>query len=208
MISDHLPPDWDFLRDEIDEIQKIIGKEFIPTERFVLRALQEPISKARVVIIGQDPYPKPENAIGLAFCVPKLIKKLPPTLQNILTELSSDLGIPKPAHGDLSSWTQQGVILLNLVLTTKPGESLGHENVGWQNVTKRIVEKYRDNGCVFILWGKQAQSLEKMIPSEQRISGVHPSPLSAYRGFFGSKPFSTANSMLLKRGLLPIDWKI
>ena len=135
MISDHLPPDWEFLRNEIDEIQKIIGKEFIPIEKFVLRAIQEPISKARVVIIG-------------------------------------------------------------------------HENVGWQNVTKRIVEKYRDNGCVFILWGKQAQSLEKMIPSEQRISGVHPSPLSAYRGFFGSKPFSTANSMLLKLGLLPIDWKI
>lgn len=165
----------------------------------------------RVVIIGQDPYHEVNQANGLAFSVAKGVR-IPPSLVNIYKEAHDDVGIDIPHHGDLSSWAQQGVLLLNTVLTVEEGKANSHRGKGWEIFTDHIIQKMneREKSLVFILWGRQAIDKEKMIDTSKHfiVKSVHPSPLSAHRGFFGSKPFSKTNAFLVSKGIEPIDWRI
>lgn len=165
----------------------------------------------KVVIIGQDPYHEEHQANGLAFSVERGVK-IPPSLVNIYKEAHDDVGIDIPQHGDLSSWAHQGVLLLNTVLTVQAHRANSHKEKGWEVFTNHIIEvmNQREKPLVFILWGKQAIDKEKMIDTSKHcvIKSVHPSPLSAYRGFFGSKPFSKTNQFLISQGIEPIDWRI
>lgn len=165
----------------------------------------------RVVIIGQDPYHEVNQANGLAFSVAKGVR-IPPSLVNIYKEAHDDVGIDIPHHGDLSSWAQQGVLLLNTVLTVEEGKANSHHGKGWEIFTDHIIQKMneREKPLVFILWGRQAIDKEKMIDTSKHfiVKSVHPSPLSAHRGFFGSKPFSKTNAFLVSKGIEPIDWRI
>ena len=166
-----------------------------------------PISDVRVVIVGQDPYPHAEDACGLAFSVPiGRSRALPPTLRNILTELADDIGPSSASGGDFSPWVSQGVVLLNRILTTEAGTSLAHNDWGWQEITTDIFRHLVERGSVAILWGNFARELSAIVPSTHRIESAHPSPLSSYRGFFGSKPFSRANQILVDSGRAPIAW--
>ena len=207
MLTQYLPRHWQYLAHLVDSIEGSLPKEYLPAKNMVFRALDIPNSKVKVVVIGQDPYPTSTHACGLAFSVPKDVKRIPPTLKNILKELRDDLGIESES-GDLSNWSRQGVVLLNSILTLTPGKSLSHAGLGWEAFTTRIVESYVQLGAIFILWGKSAQKYLDIIPPSQRICSPHPSPLSAYRGFFGSKPFSKANNALELIGREPIDWKV
>ena len=171
-----------------------------------MRALKTSIESIRVVIFGQDPYPTPGHAHGLAFSVSSDFTLLPASLRNIFKELESDVGIPVSANGDLSRWAQQGVLLLNRILTTQPGYSLKHELLGWQEITSEIARTLGKRTVVAILWGKNAQELSHFFDSGLTITSAHPSPLSAYRGFFGSKPFSTCNEILRQNHRPEIDW--
>jgi len=165
--------------------------------------------EVKVVILGQDPYPTLGNAHGLAFSVTRQTR-LPASLQNIFKELASDLGVPPPAHGDLTDWARQGVLLLNTVLTVEEGNANAHKNWGWEKVTDAIIAALaRDHqGLVFILWGGHAQKKSALIDATRHlvIREAHPSPLSVYRGFWGSKPFSKANAYLLAQGKVPVRW--
>ncbi|MEI7722567.1 MAG: uracil-DNA glycosylase [Actinomycetota bacterium] len=193
----------------LDEVQSRISKEdFLPQSNLVMRALSHDFSKCKVLILGQDPYPNANHANGLAFSVPSHVEKLPASLKNIYKELNSDLGLPAPTHGDLSSWAEQGVVLLNRTLTCRKGESNSHLHVGWDLFTEACVKSLADSGCVAILWGNNAQELAHYFNEDRLITSVHPSPLSAYRGFFGSKPFSRANAALIGLGDKPIDWSL
>jgi uracil-DNA glycosylase len=208
-----LPEPWQTVLPNLQEkindvIANLDNSSIIPGKHLVLRAFELAPSDVKVVIVGQDPYPNAEHACGLAFSVPKAVRKLPPTLVNIRKELASDLGIKISETGDLSAWAERGVMLLNRTLTTLPGESLAHISAGWDSVTREVLSFLAKKPVIFLLWGKRAQELSSIIPVEQQILGVHPSPLSAYRGFFGSKPFSEVNSKLVKMGLSPIDWII
>ena len=211
-LFDELTPEWQgalsAFKPQFAEIsQRLSSTASNPVRGNIFRAISQPIAHAKVVIVGQDPYPNAEDACGLAFSVPNLPgRTLPPTLRNILTELDADVGNANIENGDLSPWQQQGVVLLNRILTTRPGESLAHKDWGWQAITNAIVERLSSQGAIFILWGRFAQELSPLIPSQHRIESVHPSPLSAYRGFFGSKPFSRANQLLQDNGLPPIHW--
>jgi len=158
------------------------------------------------VIVGQDPYPTPGNAMGLAFSVSPAIERIPQSLKNIYTELQADQGIAIPRNGDLSLWSSAGVLLLNRVLTTRQGQSNAHSDIGWQTITSHIASELGKRDVVAILWGKQAQELSSYFTN--KVESVHPSPLSAYRGFFGSKPFSDVNQLLVAQGREPIDWKL
>ena len=180
---------------------------FIPHNKAIFSALELPIEKIKVCIVGQDPYPNPDDAMGLAFSVPSQMKKLPPTLRNIFKELESDVGV-KSDSGDLSQWQNSGVLLLNRVLTTEPNISQGHKNIGWERFTEEIIRYLAERPIIFLLWGRSANELASFIPSHQVLSGVHPSPLSAYRGFFGSRPFSEVNKRLADLGISPIDWRL
>jgi uracil-DNA glycosylase len=165
----------------------------------------------RVLIVGQDPYPTPGHPIGLSFAVAPDVRPLPRSLQNIYKELGSDLGVATPAAGDLSAWTTQGVLLLNRVLTVQAGESGSHRGIGWEQVTDAAIEALVDRDdqpLVAILWGKDAQSLAPALPDVPIIASAHPSPMSADRGFFGSKPFSRANEFLYELGVDPINWSL
>jgi uracil-DNA glycosylase len=177
-----------------------------PSVDRIFAACELDLAKVKCVIIGQDPYPSRGNANGLAFSVNSSISLLPASLRNIFTELVSDMGVPYPKNGDLSPWRDQGVLLLNRVLTTRVGESNAHINVGWQQITLAIAQAAADQGAVGLLWGKSAQELSYLFTHS--IEGVHPSPLSSYRGFFGSKPFSRVNQALQDRGATPIDWAL
>jgi len=157
-------------------------------------------------MVGQDPYPTPGNAMGLAFSTPSSVRKIPQSLKNIFTELEDDQGIAPPTTGDLSAWSAAGVLLLNRVLTTRQGESNAHEKIGWQGITDNIAAKLGKRDVVAVLWGKQAQELSRFFT--HKVEGVHPSPLSAYRGFFGSKPFTQVNKLLISQGREPIDWSL
>jgi uracil-DNA glycosylase len=208
-----LPKTWiDFLElpdgyfDRIDAL--LIEEKINPEFKNIFRAFDIDPFSVRVVIVGQDPYPKSEDAIGLAFSVQKSRKNLPGSLRNIKKELESDLGIEFNTNGDLSGWQNQGVLLLNRILTTKSGESLAHKGIGWETFTNLVIEKLAKLNVVFILWGNSAQSLANFIPDEKQVLGVHPSPLSANRGFFGSKPFSEVNRKLTAMGIAGINWKI
>jgi uracil-DNA glycosylase len=213
-LFDYLTPEWRSVLADLKETINTIdsqlnGITINPKREFIFRALERSISSTRVVIIGQDPYPNPEYAMGWAFSVPKGVRPLPGSLRNIAKEISTDLDFPdfKPSDGDLTPWVEQGVVLLNRNLTTVSGKSLGHRNVDWIQITNRIVNRFLQESTLFILWGQKAQELSPLIPSQNRIEGVHPSPLSASRGFFGSRPFSRANSWLHERGYEPLDWR-
>lgn len=195
----------DFLRQETAE-----GRGYLPAGENVLRAFRAPLRDVRVLIVGQDPYPTPGHPIGLSFAVEKHVRPVPRSLQNIYRELADDLGITPPEHGDLSAWTDNGVMLLNRVLTVRPGEAASHRGKGWEGVTDHAIRTLvaRDQPLVAILWGKDAQGLKPLLGDTPVIESAHPSPLSARRGFFGSKPFSRANEVLARRGAKPVDWTL
>lgn len=210
-LFDQLHPDWQEalseLRGQIDLIDsKLQTADLAPKYENVMRALSVSIESISVVIIGQDPYPTPGHAHGLAFSVSSDINPLPASLRNIFMELESDVGIPMSANGDLSRWAEQGVLLLNRILTTKSGYSLKHELLGWQEITNEIARTLGQRSVVAILWGKNAQELSHLFDPGLTITSAHPSPLSAYRGFFGSKPFSQTNQILESIGLPAIRW--
>ena len=194
-----------FLRAEI-----AAGRSYLPAGDHVLRAFTRPLSEVRVLIVGQDPYPTPGHPIGLAFSVAPDVRPIPRSLENIYAELQSDLGIPRAAHGDLTLWFEQGVLLLNRVLTVQPGRSGSHRGRGWEQVTARAIEALAARGgpLVAILWGRDAQSLVPMLGPIPYLASAHPSPLSARSGFFGSRPFSRANDLLVRQDGTPIDWNL
>ena len=204
---EQIPEDWRGLFDkaEIEEIEKKVGDKFQPSLNKVFNAFQLPLAKVNVLIVGQDPYPNSNHAMGLAFSIPKTEKKLPPTLKNIFKELKSDLGVTR-TNGDLSDWLQQGVLLLNRTLTIGEDGSNSHRNLGWQGVTERVIKELGQSGKIGVLWGDDAKKLENYFKKERVLKSAHPSPLSAYRGFFGSKPFSKTNEMLSEQGIPNIKW--
>ena len=158
------------------------------------------------MIFGQDPYPTAGHAHGLAFSVDQSVSKLPASLRNIFEELATDLGSAKRTNGDLSDWSDQGVLLLNRILTTEVGSSMAHAHLGWQEITAAVAHELGKRDVVAILWGKPAGELKSFFRSVFVIESAHPSPLAAYRGFFGSKPFSRANLILENHGIAPINW--
>ncbi len=193
----------EFLRAEI-----AAGRRYLPAGANVLRAFTQPFDDVRVLIVGQDPYPTPGHPIGLSFAVSPQTRPVPRSLANIFREYCDDLGHPTPSNGDLTPWTEQGVLLLNRVLTVEPGKSGSHAGKGWERVTDQAVRALaaRDQPLVAILWGRQAQSLEPLLDDAYCLKSVHPSPLSASGGFFGSRPFSRANELLTGQGAEPVDW--
>ena len=194
-----------FLREEI-----AAGFSYLPSGENILRAFTLPLADVRVLILGQDPYPTPGHPVGLSFSVAPDVRPLPGSLRNIYRELEQDLGIPQAAHGDLTHWFDQGVLLLNRVLTVRPGAPASHRGKGWEQVTARAVEALAERGgpLVAILWGRDARGLAPHLPGVALIESAHPSPLSARNGFFGSRPFSRVNDWLRARGDMPIDWAL
>jgi uracil-DNA glycosylase len=186
------------------------GRGYLPAGDQVLRAFAQPMDEVRVLIVGQDPYPTPGHAVGLAFSVPPSVHPLPRSLQNIFQELEADLGVPRPRNGDLSRWADRGVLLLNRVLTVGPGGSSSHRGKGWEVVTEQAISALSDRGTplVALLWGREAQALERSLGKVPCLKSPHPSPLSARTGFFGSRPFSRANDLLRQQGADPIDWSL
>lgn len=186
------------------------GRRYLPAGDHVLRAFQRPLADVRVLIVGQDPYPTPGHPIGLSFAVDRHVRPLPRSLANIYRELDDDLGIPPASHGDLSAWSDQGVMLLNRVLTVAPGAPASHRGWGWEKVTEHAIRELvaRDGALVAILWGKDAAGLRPLLGGVPIIESPHPSPLSASRGFFGSRPFSRANELLREQGAAPVDWRV
>jgi len=186
------------------------GTGFLPAPSKVLRALSTPLAAVKVLIVGQDPYPTPGHSVGLAFAVDKRTRPLPRSLNNIYKELQADLGVPPAGHGDLGGWADQGVLLLNRVLSVAPGAAGSHRGRGWEDVTDHVIAALaaRQQPLVSVLWGKDAQRLEPLLAGTAVISSAHPSPLSASRGFFGSRPFSRVNELLLAQGASPIDWAL
>ena len=189
-----------------DISKRLVNSQFLPNAANIFNALTIEPEKVKVVILGQDPYPNRTHAMGLAFSVPKSVKPLPASLRNIFQELATDLGA-KNQSGDLSNWKNQGVLLLNRILTVQEGNSLAHKDFGWQGFTEKLISNLNTKRIVGILWGKYAQELSKYFPKENLIMSAHPSPLSAHNGFFGSKPFSKCNKRLLELGLTEIDWR-
>jgi len=194
-----------FLREEL-----AAGHSYLPAGDRILRAFAEPMSDVKVLITGQDPYPTPGHPVGLSFSVAPDVRPLPRSLSNIFTELHSDLGIPPAQSGDLTPWAEQGVLLLNRVLTVRPGAAASHRGKGWEAVTERAIRALvaRDKPLVAILWGRDAQGLEPMLGNVPTIESAHPSPLSASRGFFGSRPFSRANALLAAQGAQHVQWSL
>ena len=195
----------DFLRAET-----AAGRRYLPSGDRVLRAFEYPLADVRVLIVGQDPYPTPGHPVGLSFSVDPAVRPVPRSLQNIYKELHDDLGLPVPAHGDLTRWSEHGVMLLNRVLTVQAGVSGSHRGKGWEAVTEAAIRALvaRGGPLVAILWGRDAASLSPLLGSTPIIRSAHPSPLSAHNGFFGSKPFSRANELLAAQGAPPVDWSL
>ena len=204
-VADRIHAMGDFLRAEL-----AAGRRYLPAGDKVLRAFQQPLSEVRVLIVGQDPYPTPGNPVGLSFSVAPDVRRLPPSLINIFREYTADLGFPAPATGDLSPWSERGVLLLNRVLTVQPGKPGSHRGQGWEEVTDQAIRALaaRQQPLVAILWGRDARSLAPLLGSVPLIESAHPSPNSADRGFFGSRPFSRANAALEEQGGPGIDWKL
>jgi uracil-DNA glycosylase len=194
-----------FLRSEL-----AAGRSYLPHGDRVLRAFQRPLADVRVLVVGQDPYPTPGHPIGLSFAVDAHVRPVPRSLANIYQELRTDLGVEPPAHGDLTAWADQGVMLLNRVLTVRPGEAASHRGRGWEEVTEcAILALARRGGpLAAILWGRDAQGLKPMLGAVPWVESAHPSPLSASRGFFGSRPFSRVNQLLVDQGGSPVDWRL
>jgi len=195
----------DFLRAEIAD-----GRTYLPPGPAVLRAFTQPFADVRVLIVGQDPYPTPGHAVGLSFSVAPDVRPVPRSLANIYREYVDDLGLPRPSTGDLTPWTRHGVLLLNRVLTVAPGNPGSHRGKGWEQVTEQAIRALvdRDEPLVAILWGKDAATLGPLLEDVPQIRSAHPSPMSADRGFFGSRPFSRANSELADLGADEIDWRL
>lgn len=195
----------EFLRQET-----AAGRPYLPEGGRVLRAFEYPLADVRVLIVGQDPYPTPGHPVGLSFSVDPSVRPVPRSLQNIYRELHDDLGVPIAAHGDLSAWAAQGVMLLNRVLTVQAGAAGSHRGKGWEVVTETAIRAlvHRGGPLVAILWGRDAASLAPLLGDTPIICSAHPSPLSARHGFFGSKPFSRANELLAAQGAAAVDWSV
>ncbi|TDT32563.1 uracil-DNA glycosylase [Naumannella halotolerans] len=219
-LSEIIAPDWaqalspvagrisamgEFLRGEL-----AAGRGYLPAGENVLRAFTLPLQRVRVLIVGQDPYPTPGHPVGLSFSVAPDVRPLPKSLVNIYRELQDDLGIPPAAGGDLTPWFDQGVLLLNRVLTVAPGAPASHRGKGWEEITQCAIEALVERGgpLVAILWGRDAQSLIPVLGSTPYVESPHPSPLSARHGFFGSRPFSRVDALLTEAGGQPIDWRL
>lgn len=204
-VADTITALGSFLRAEV-----AAGRGYLPAGDVVLRAFSLPLDEVKVLVVGQDPYPTVGHPVGLSFSVAPDVRPVPRSLQNIYRELGTDLGLPTPPHGDLTPWFQRGVMLLNRVLTVAPGKSDSHRGKGWEAVTDRAISALAARGgpLVAILWGKKAQSSGRLLGEVPRIESAHPSPLSANNGFFGSRPFSRANDLLVQQGGEPIDWRL
>ena len=207
-VSDNIAKMGDFLRAEV-----AAGYTYLPSGDNVLRAFQQPFEDVRVLIVGQDPYPRPGHPIGLSFSVAPDVKPIPGSLRNIFREYSDDLGYPTPSNGDLSPWTDRGILLLNRALTVRTGKPNSHRNKGWEEVTdqavKALAERHESgNPLVAILWGANARSLSRLLGNVPRIESQHPSPMNPNTDFFGSRPFSRANTLLAELGADPVDWKL
>jgi len=194
-----------FLRAEV-----AAGRSYLPAGKHILRAFERPFGQVRVLIVGQDPYPTPGHPIGLSFAVDRDVRPLPRSLSNIYRELHTDTQLTAPAHGDLTAWSDQGVLLLNRVLTVEPGRPASHRGKGWEAVTEQAIRALVGRGgpLVAILWGRDAQNLRPLLGDTPVIASAHPSPLSADRGFFGSRPFSRVNRSLADQGGEPVDWTL
>lgn len=203
-VADRITSLGEFLRAEIAE-----EREYLPAPQHVLRAFQQPFHGVRVLIVGQDPYPTPGHPVGLSFSVAPDVRP-PRSLVNIFREYSEDLGHPRPASGDLSPWTDQGVLLLNRALTVRPHKPGSHRGKGWEEVTAQAIRALaaREEPLVAVLWGRDARDLRPLMPGVECVESSHPSPMSADRGFFGSRPFSRINEILERKGDEPIDWKL
>ncbi len=219
-LSDTIDPGWaralEPVAPQIAELgaflraEQAAGRGFLPAGPHVLRAFERPLDDVRVLIVGQDPYPTPGHAVGLSFSVAPDVRPVPRSLANIFTEYMSDLGLPGPANGDLSPWADRGVLLLNRSLTVQPGQPNSHQGKGWEAVTEQAIRALAARGgpLVAILWGRNARSLRPLLGGAPCIESAHPSPLSARNGFFGSRPFSRANALLVEQGAEPIDWRL
>jgi len=204
-VHDSITAAGEFLRAEI-----AAGHAYLPAGPDILRAFREPMANVRVLIVGQDPYPTPGHPMGLSFSVDAHVRPLPPSLGNIFRELQDDVGIAPSPHGDLSAWAAQGVLLLNRVLTVRAGTPASHRNRGWEKVTEQAIRALVDRGgpLVAVLWGRDAQTLKPLLGDVPSLESAHPSPLSASRGFFGSRPFSRVNALLTELGAEPINWQL
>ncbi|WP_328397680.1 uracil-DNA glycosylase [Nocardia sp. NBC_00416] len=206
-VADRIAEMGEFLRSE-----NAAGRGYLPAGENVLRAFQEPFEAVRVLIVGQDPYPTPGHPMGLSFSVAPDVSPVPRSLANIFSEYTKDLGHPTPSCGDLSPWSRQGVLMLNRVLTVMPGKPASHRGKGWEQVTEQAISALvaRDEPLVAVLWGRDAASLKPVLAAAEvpSIESVHPSPLSASRGFFGSRPFSRVNELLDELGAEPVDWRL
>lgn len=211
---DLVPDDWrlplENVHTEIDSISEVLtqSSNVVPLRANIFRALRLSPKEVRVIVVGQDPYPNPHFACGLSFSVPPGTRPIPGSLRNIIAEVNSDIGACAVSDGNLEPWVDQGVMLLNRSLTSQANDSNSHKNLGWEQVTQRIVQVVHEANpaVVAVLWGKQAQELKSLFSPDRVILGVHPSPLSAHRGFLGSRPFSAVNSLLRESGDTPIDW--
>ncbi|SDC63541.1 uracil-DNA glycosylase [Actinokineospora iranica] len=203
--ADKIAAMGEFLRAEI-----AAGRRYLPAGENVLRAFKQPFADVRVLIVGQDPYPTPGHAVGLSFSVAPDVRPIPKSLVNIYKEYCDDLGHPPPSNGDLTPWAENGVLLLNRALTVQPGKSNSHQGKGWEDVTEQAIGALAARGgpLVAILWGRNARNLRPLLGSVPAIESAHPSPLSAHAGFFGSRPFSRANALLVEQGAEPVDWKL
>lgn len=195
----------DFLRAEL-----AAGRTYLPAGDAVLRAFTRPLDQVRVLVVGQDPYPTPGHPMGLSFSVQPDVRPLPRSLDNIFRELVDDLGVPRPSCGDLSPWADRGVMLLNRVLTVRTGAPASHRGKGWEAVTDRAIAALVERGgpLVAVLWGRDAQTLAPALGDVPIVRSAHPSPLSAHGGFFGSRPFSRVNELLVAQGADPVDWEL
>jgi uracil-DNA glycosylase len=214
MLFDQLHSGWQALladqRDTLARLERLVEgeRDLVPESSRVLAAFATDPANLRVLIVGQDPYPNPNHAVGLAFAVPPGTQPVPPTLTNIYRELRTDV-LGHDARPDLSGWAKRGVLLMNRHLTTRAGQSAAHASWGWGDFTDAAVSalaKLHGGRLVAILWGNRAQELAHRLGKAKVISSAHPSPLSSYRGFFGSRPFSRANQELATMGLTPVDW--
>ena len=219
-LADVVHPEWAValapVADDLARVEAFLagerarGAEYLPEDAVVLRAFTQPPDAVKVLVVGQDPYPTPGHPVGLAFSVAPGVRPIPRSLSNMFRELAEDVGVPIPGTGDLSRWSEQGVLLLNRVLTVEPGRPGSHRGKGWERVTEQAVRALvaRERPLVAVLWGREAQTLRPLFDGVPVVEGVHPSPLSAGRGFFGSRPFSRVNALLVSQGAEPVDWRL
>lgn len=204
-VEEHVTRMGEFLRAEVGA-----GRSYLPEGDKILRAFAQPLSQVKVLIVGQDPYPTPGHAVGLCFSVAADVRPIPRSLQNIYREYAADLALQPPEHGDLTAWEQHGVLLLNRCLTVQPGKPAAHRGKGWEAVTDAAIDGLvaRGGPLVALLWGRDAQSLTPRLGDTPIVASAHPSPMSADRGFFGSRPFSRVNALLQQQGGEPVDWAL